>query len=97
MKFPSESFHFGMAGLPYEKRWDIYSRNKSYTTKMLDTMKEHGIGWVYEIGTNRPVFCGRDGVVKYSIWEIDPAFRARYAWYGKWGDLVIGEKTGRDR
>lgn len=36
----------------------------------------------YEIGTNRPIFCGRDGVVKYSLAEIEHERRNGYSWYG---------------
>ncbi len=43
----------------------------------------------YEIGTNRPFFCGRDGVVKYKLDEIEPERRGGYAWYGNWGDDLI--------
>jgi PelA/Pel-15E family pectate lyase len=35
----------------------------------------------YEIGTNRPIFCGRDGVVKYSLAEIEHERRIGYRWY----------------
>jgi pectate lyase len=42
----------------------------------------------YEIGTDRPIFCGRDGVVKYDIAEIEPERRNGYAWYGTWGANV---------
>ena len=35
----------------------------------------------YEIGTNRPIFVGRDGVVKYSIAEIEQERRSGYNWY----------------
>jgi len=35
----------------------------------------------YEIGTNRPIFCGRDGVIKYSLAEIEYERRTGYAWY----------------
>ncbi|MEK7676913.1 MAG: pectate lyase [Verrucomicrobiota bacterium] len=35
----------------------------------------------YEIGANRPIFCGRDGVVKYSLAEIEHERRTGYAWY----------------
>ena len=35
----------------------------------------------YEIGTNRPIFVGRDGVVKYSVAEIDDERRTGYNWY----------------
>jgi len=35
----------------------------------------------YEIGTNRPIFVGRDGVVKYSVAEIEDERRTGYNWY----------------
>ena len=35
----------------------------------------------YEIGTNRPIFSGRDGVIKYSLAEIEHERRTGYAWY----------------
>ena len=35
----------------------------------------------YELGTNRPVFVGRDAVVKYSVAEIEHERRVGYAWY----------------
>lgn len=35
----------------------------------------------YEIGTDRPFFCGRDGVKKYSLAEIEHERRTGYAWY----------------
>ncbi len=35
----------------------------------------------YELGTNRPIFIGRDAVVRYSLAEIDPERRTGYAWY----------------
>lgn len=35
----------------------------------------------YEIGANRPIFCGRDGVIKYSLAEIEHERRTGYQWY----------------
>ena len=35
----------------------------------------------YEIGTNRPIFVGRDGVVKYDISQIEEERRTGYAWF----------------
>lgn len=43
----------------------------------------------YEIGTNRPIFSGRDGVVKYDVAQIEAERRNGYAWYGAWGDGVL--------
>ena len=35
----------------------------------------------YEIGTNRPIFCGRDGVIKATLAEIEYERRTGYRWY----------------
>jgi PelA/Pel-15E family pectate lyase len=35
----------------------------------------------YEIGTNRPIFLGRDSVVHYNVSEIEHERRVGYAWY----------------
>ncbi len=43
----------------------------------------------YEIPTNRPIFAGRDGVVRYSLAPVELERRAGYAWYGDWGDAVL--------
>jgi len=47
--------------------------------------------WVrfYEIGTSRPIFSGRDGVIKYNIAEIDAERRNGYDWFGNWGASVL--------
>jgi pectate lyase len=38
----------------------------------------------YEIGTNRPMFSGRDGIKKYDVAQIEHERRNGYAWYGSW-------------
>jgi PelA/Pel-15E family pectate lyase len=35
----------------------------------------------YEIGTNRPIFIGRDAAVRYALAEIEHERRVGYAWY----------------
>jgi PelA/Pel-15E family pectate lyase len=35
----------------------------------------------YEIGSNRPIFSGRDGVVKYELAQIEHERRTNYNWY----------------
>ncbi len=42
----------------------------------------------YEIGSNRPIFSGRDGVKKYTLAEIEAERRNGYAWHGSWGERV---------
>jgi hypothetical protein len=48
----------------------------------------------YEIETNRPFFCGRDGVKKDNLAAIEAERRNGYAWYGEWGRRVL-ERYGR--
>lgn len=43
----------------------------------------------YEIETFRPLFCDRDGIVKYDIEEIGPERRGGYTWYGHWGESLL--------
>lgn len=45
----------------------------------------------YEIDTNRPFFCGRDGVKKYSLAEIELERRSGYAWLRPFGEKVMKE------
>jgi PelA/Pel-15E family pectate lyase len=43
----------------------------------------------YEIGTNKPIFCGRDSVVKYELSEIDIERRTGYQWLKYWPKNLI--------
>ena len=45
----------------------------------------------YDLETGRPFFCGRDGVKKDKLSEIDAERRNGYAWYGAWGNAVLKE------
>lgn len=38
----------------------------------------------YEIGTDRPVFAGRDGVKRYRLADIERERRTGTPWYGRW-------------
>ena len=43
----------------------------------------------YEIGTNRPIFVGRDSVVRYDLAEVEQERRAGYAYYGVWAERLL--------
>lgn len=43
----------------------------------------------YEIETNKPFFCNRDGIKVYSLAEVLPERRRGYGWYGYWPNEVI--------
>ncbi len=43
----------------------------------------------YEIDTNRPIYCGRDGVKRYELSEIDAERRNGYRWLGDWPQHIL--------
>ena len=43
----------------------------------------------YEIGTNRPIFSGRDGVIRDSLAEIEHERRVGYEWVGDWPRALL--------
>lgn len=50
----------------------------------------------YQIGTDLPIFSGRDGVIKHHILEIEEERRNGYRWAGEWPQSLLktAEKTG---
>ena len=46
----------------------------------------------YEIGTDRPIFSGRDSVIRYDMAEIEHERRVNYAWYGSWPAALLGRE-----
>ena len=43
----------------------------------------------YEIKTNEPFFCGRDGIRKKTVAEIEHERRVGYGWYGGWARELL--------
>lgn len=43
----------------------------------------------YEIGTNKPIFVGRDSIVKYNLSDIEQERRTGYSWYGTWPSSLV--------
>lgn len=43
----------------------------------------------FEIGTNRPIFCDRDGVAKHDLADIGYERRNGYAWLGYWPQKLL--------
>ena len=43
----------------------------------------------YEIGSNRPVFAGRDTVKRYALSEIERERRTGTPWYGDWPQQLL--------
>src|SRR5687768_3613094 len=51
----------------------------------------------YELGTNRPIFLGRDSVVRYALSEIERERRNGYAYYGTWAATLLDRDFPRWR
>jgi len=43
----------------------------------------------YQIGTDQPIFAGRNGVIRHHLADVEKERRAGYAWYGNWGREVL--------
>jgi PelA/Pel-15E family pectate lyase len=43
----------------------------------------------YELGTNRPIFCSRDSIIRYDVAEISYERRNNYGWYGAWPQKLL--------
>ncbi|MFK8164063.1 MAG: pectate lyase [Lewinella sp.] len=46
----------------------------------------------YELDTYRPVFTGRDGIVRYDLREIENERRVGYRFYGDWAEELVDEE-----
>lgn len=51
----------------------------------------------YEIGTNRPIFAGRDAVKRYALGEIERERRTGTPWYGYWPEKLLEKDDPRWR
>jgi len=45
----------------------------------------------YELGTNKPVFTGRDKIIRYDFNEIERERRAGYAYFGNWPAELLAQ------
>lgn len=46
----------------------------------------------YDLVNNEPLFCGRDGIAKKTLAEIENERRVGYSWYGNWPSGLIGSE-----
>jgi PelA/Pel-15E family pectate lyase len=49
----------------------------------------------YEIGTNKPIFCGRDSVIKYKLSDIEIERRTGYQWLKYWPQDLLAKDYPR--
>jgi PelA/Pel-15E family pectate lyase len=48
----------------------------------------------YQIGTDRPIYSGRDGVIKFALAEIEIERRAGYSWIGPYATGLLASDYG---
>ena len=55
--------------------------------------KEGTTSWArfYDLETNKPFFCGRDGIKKEKVADIEHERRIGYAWYGDWAEDLLAK------
>lgn len=72
-----------LKGYKYEDIMDT-TKPKGYDRFLQKDPKSVVWARFYEIDTNEPFVCGRDGVKKKDLKDIEYERRAGYAWYGTW-------------
>ena len=76
------------------KLFDIATKNTGNDVVVVSS--PGNIIWArfYDLETNLPFFCGRDGVKKSTLAEIEQERRTGYSWYGNWPkNLIASEYT----
>jgi PelA/Pel-15E family pectate lyase len=70
-----------LTGIKLARKPDA-AQPKGYDLVVVEDAKAEPL-WArfYEIGTNRPIFCGRDSIIKFSLAEIEYERRTGYNWY----------------
>ncbi len=70
-----------ITGIRWVEKSDGSNSNQVDHAIARDTEAEPIWARFYEIGTDRPIFLGRDGVKKYDVAEIEAERRNNYRWY----------------
>ena len=78
-----------LKGMRLEQRPDA-AGPAGYDVVVVEDAAARGL-WArfYDIGTNRPIYSGRDGVIKYRLADIEIERRAGYNWLGTWAAPLL--------
>lgn len=74
-------------------RLETFTDTQGQNDKRVVADSDAGPLWArfYEIGSNRPIFLGRDSVVRYAFSEIEQERRTGYAYYGGWAAKLLAD------
>lgn len=84
-----------ITGIKYEKQWVKIDGKFSDITITTDPDAKPVWARFYELDSLRPIFSGRDGVIKYNVFEIEEERRRGYGWYGFWPEDLLEKKYPR--
>lgn len=75
-------------------RWEQDPKSKRPTDRVVvdDPSAEPIWARFYAIGTNRPMFVGRDGIIHDHLADIERERRLGYAWLGDWPSDLVNEE-----
>ena len=73
------------------KLYDIKTQATTNPTDVIVVASPGAILWArfYDLNTGLPFFCGRDGIKKATLAEIEVERRTGYSWYGNWPSTLI--------
>jgi PelA/Pel-15E family pectate lyase len=76
------------------KLFDIKTQATTNPTDVIVVSSPGNIIWArfYDLNTGLPFFCGRDGIKKNTLAEIEVERRTGYSWYGNWPAGLIGSE-----
>lgn len=74
--------------------YDIKTQSTTNPTDVIVVSSPGSILWArfYDLNTGLPFFCGRDGIKKATLAEIEIERRTGYSWYGNWPSGLIGSE-----
>jgi PelA/Pel-15E family pectate lyase len=74
------------------KLFDIKTQATTNPADVMVVSSPGAILWArfYDLNTGLPFFCGRDGIKKNTLAEIEIERRTGYSWYGTWPSGLIG-------
>jgi pectinesterase len=81
-----------ITGLRTERRPDATGPNGYDVVAVADPAAPSIWARFYEIGSNRPIYSGRDGVIKYQLADIEIERRTGYSWLGDYAGRLLAEE-----
>ncbi|MCJ8167033.1 pectate lyase [Pontibacter sp. E15-1] len=86
-----------ITGIRLKRTGDPAHRETRDVVVVNDTTAPPLLARFYEIETNKPMFSGRDGVVRHTLAEIEQERRAGYSWYIPFPEKLLDEAYPRWR